>query len=105
MLFVNDESSDKTWKLIKSIAKKEKNFTGISLSRNRGHQNALLAALMIAKQKADIIISMDADLQDDVNAIDEMIEKYFNGCDIVYEVRNSRKKDTWEILLNYIINL
>ena len=70
-------------------------FTGISLSRNRGHQNALVAGLLTAKEHADIIISMDADLQDDINAIDEMIEKNNNGCDIVYGVRNKREKDSW----------
>lgn len=94
VLFVNDGSKDKTWKLIESIEKKEKNFTGISLSRNRGHQNALLAGLLTAKEKADVIISMDADLQDDIDAIDKMLEKYNDGADIVYGVRNSRKKDT-----------
>ena len=94
VLYVNDGSKDKTWKLIESIEKKEKNFTGISLSRNRGHQNALLAGLLTAKEKADVIISMDADLQDDIDAIDKMLEKYNDGADIVYGVRNSRKKDT-----------
>lgn len=94
IMYVNDGSKDKTWELIQKIDKKEKYFTGISLSRNRGHQNALLAGLMTAKEYADIIISMDADLQDDINAIDEMIEKYYQGNDIVYGVRNSRKKDT-----------
>ncbi len=94
VLFVNDGSKDKTWKLIESIEKKEKYFTGISLSRNRGHQNALLAGLLTAKEKADVIISMDADLQDDIDAIDKMLEKYNDGADIVYGVRNSRKKDT-----------
>ena len=78
-IFVNDGSKDKTWELIKTIKNKEKLFTGISLSRNRGHQNALLAGLMTAKEYADIIISMDADLQDDINAIDEMIKKYYDG--------------------------
>lgn len=95
VMYINDGSRDKTWDLIKKINNEETLFTGISLSRNRGHQNALLAGLMTAKKYADIIISMDADLQDDINAIDEMIEKYLNGCDIVYGVRNSRKKDTW----------
>lgn len=95
VLYVNDCSKDKTWNLIKEISAKEKNFTGISLSRNRGHQNALLAGYMIAKNKADLIISMDADLQDDIDAIDEMIEKAKSGNEIVYGVRSSRKKDTW----------
>lgn len=95
VMYVNDGSKDNTWKIIKEINKKESLFTGITLSRNRGHQNALLAGLMTAKKYADVVISMDADLQDDINAIDEMIDKYNNGCDIVYGVRSSRKKDTW----------
>lgn len=95
VMYVNDGSKDKTWELIKDINKKEKLFTGISLSRNRGHQNALLGGLMTAKNYADIIISMDADLQDDINAIDEMIDKYNAGNDIVYGVRSARKTDTW----------
>ncbi len=95
VMYVNDGSRDKTWELIEEINKKEKYFTGISLSRNRGHQNALLGGLMTAKKYADIVISMDADLQDDINAIDEMLEKYYGGCDIVYGVRSARKKDTF----------
>lgn len=95
VMYVNDGSKDKTWEIIKNIEKKEKLFTGISLSRNRGHQNALLAGLMTAKKYADFIISMDADLQDDINAIDEMIKKYYEGNEIVYGVRSSRKKDTF----------
>ena len=95
VMYVNDGSRDKTWELIEEINKKEKYFTGISLSRNRGHQNALLGGLMTAKKYADIVISMDADLQDVINAIDEMLEKYYGGCDIVYGVRSARKKDTF----------
>lgn len=95
IMYVNDGSKDKTWELIEKIAKDNNYVTGISLSRNRGHQNALLAGLITAKDYANIIISMDADLQDDINAVDEMIEKYYSGCDIVYGVRSSRKKDTW----------
>jgi len=95
VMYVNDGSKDNTWKLIEEISAKEKLFTGISLSRNRGHQNALLGGLMTAKKYADVIISMDADLQDDINAIDEMLEKYYDGCEIVYGVRSARKKDTW----------
>ena len=95
VMYVNDGSKDKTWSLIKKINKEEKLFTGISLSRNRGHQNALLAGLMTAKEYADVIISMDADLQDDIGAVDEMIEKYKDGNDIVYGVRSARKKDTF----------
>ena len=94
VMYVNDGSKDKTWKLIKKISG-DSMFTGISLSRNRGHQNALLAGLMTAKEKADIVISMDADLQDDINVIDEMLDKYNEGNEIVYGVRSSRKKDTW----------
>ena len=95
VLYVNDGSKDNTWAIIEEINKNDKMFTGISLSRNRGHQNALVAGLLTAKEHADIIISMDADLQDDINAIDEMIEKNNNGCDIVYGVRNKRDKDSW----------
>ena len=95
VLYVNDGSKDKTWEKIMQINKEDKLFTGISLSRNKGHQNALVAGLLIARNYADVVISMDADLQDDINAIDEMLEKYHNGCDIVYGVRSARKKDTF----------
>ena len=95
VMYVNDGSKDNTWNLIKKINEKEKLFTGITLSRNKGHQNALLAGLMTAKKYADVVISMDADLQDDINAIDEMIDKYHDGCDIVYGARSKRKTDTW----------
>ncbi len=95
VMYVNDGSKDNTWNIIKSIHQKEKLFTGLTLSRNRGHQNALLGGLMTAKKYADIVISMDADLQDDINAIDEMVMKYKDGCDIVYGVRSARKTDTF----------
>ena len=95
VIYVNDGSKDKTWELIQKIHKEEKLFTGICLSRNRGHQNALLAGLMSAKKYADVVISMDADLQDDINAMDEMLDKYYTGNEIVYGVRSARKKDTW----------
>ncbi len=96
IMYINDGSKDNTWNLIKEINKNNKYVTGISLSRNRGHQNALLAGLIISKNNADIIISMDADLQDDIHAIDQMIDKYNNeNCEIVYGVRNKRKTDTW----------
>lgn len=95
VMYVNDGSKDKTWELIQKIHKEEKLFTGICLSRNRGHQNALLAGLMSAKKYADVVISMDADLQDDINAMDEMLDKYYTGNEIVYGVRSARKKDTW----------
>ena len=93
VMFVNDGSNDKTWAMIKEVSYKNSLFTGLSLSRNRGHQNALVAGLLTAKNYADMVISIDVDLQDDVNAIDLMIEKYKNGCQIVYGVRNARKKD------------
>lgn len=95
VMYVNDGSKDNTWELILKISKENGLFCGISLSRNRGHQNALLAGLMTAKKHADIVISMDADLQDDINAIDEMVDKHYEGAEIVYGVRNSRKKDTF----------
>ena len=95
VMYVNDGSKDNTWELIKKINKEEELFTGITLSRNRGHQNALVAGLLTAKKYADVVISMDADLQDDINAIDGMLEKYNEGCEIVYGVRSSRKKDTF----------
>ncbi len=94
VMYVNDGSKDKTWEIIKEINKKEELFTGMTLSRNRGHQNALLAGLMTAKNYADVVISMDADLQDDINAIEEMLDKYYEGNEIVYGVRSSRKKDS-----------
>ena len=93
ILFVNDGSADVTWRMIKALAEDDKHFCGISLSRNRGHQNALLAGLMAARSKADMVISMDADLQDDIDAADRMIEKYLDGADVVYGVRSSRDKD------------
>lgn len=95
VLFVNDGSKDKTWDVITDSHQSCPLFSGVDLSRNRGHQNALLAGLMTAKDKADMVISMDADLQDDVDAVDAMVEKYFEGCDIVYGVRSSRKKDSF----------
>ena len=95
VMYVNDGSKDNTWNMIKEISEKENLFTGITLSRNRGHQNALVAGLLTAKEYADVVISMDADLQDDINAIDEMLGKYYDGCDIVYGVRSSRKKDSF----------
>ncbi|SDB08992.1 Glycosyltransferase involved in cell wall bisynthesis [Ruminococcaceae bacterium FB2012] len=94
VLFVDDGSKDKTWELIEKLHKSVPMFTGIKLSRNRGHQNALLAGMMTAKEYADIIVSMDADLQDDINAVDGFLDKRAEGCDIVYGVRSSREKDT-----------
>ena len=95
IVFVDDGSKDKTWKIITDINKKNKLFKGVKLSRNKGHQNALLAGLMVSKKYADITISMDADLQDDINVIDKMITEYNNGSEIVYGVRSSRKKDSF----------
>lgn len=95
IMYVDDGSKDKTWQLIESFSKENSLIKGVKLSRNRGHQNALLAGLMTAKKYADITISMDADLQDDINVIDKMVEEYSNGSEIVYGVRSSRKKDTF----------
>lgn len=95
VLLVNDGSSDKTWDIICSLHDADPLFCGVCLSRNRGHQNALLAGLMTAKDRADLTISMDADLQDDIGAVDKMIEHYHDGCEIVYGVRNCRKKDSF----------
>lgn len=94
ILFVNDGSKDKTWSIIEELHNKNHIFCGINLSRNRGHQNALLAGLMTAKDYCDMTISLDADLQDDVNVIDEFVQQYYGGCDIVYGVRSSRQTDT-----------
>ena len=95
IVFVNDGSKDSTWKIIRELHAADKIFSGINLSRNRGHQNALLAGLMTVKGGADMVISMDADLQDDINAIDEMIDKFNDGFDIVYGVRSKRTTDTF----------
>lgn len=94
ILFVNDGSSDSTWEIVRQLHRKNAIFSGLSLSRNRGHQNALLAGLMYAKDYCDISISMDADLQDDIGLVDEMIARYEGGKDIVYGVRNNRDTDS-----------
>lgn len=94
ILFVNDGSSDRTWQMIRDLHRKNPVFSGLSLSRNRGHQNALLAGLLYTKDRADAAISMDADLQDDIGAVDEMLDKFEDGCDVVYGVRNNRDTDT-----------
>lgn len=94
IMFVDDGSRDKTWEIISELVKSDEVFSGVKLSKNRGHQNALLAGLMTAKQCADCVISMDADLQDDVDAVDEFIEKFNQGNDVVYGVRSSRTTDT-----------
>lgn len=95
IVFVNDGSKDKTWDLITKLHREDNLYRGINLTRNRGHQNALLAGLMTVKSEADMVISMDADLQDDIDAMDEMVKKYLDGCDIVYGVRSNRKKDSF----------
>ena len=95
VLFVNDGSKDRTWSMIAELHEKDRRFSGVNLTRNRGHQNALLAGLMTAKDLCDMAISMDADLQDDVDAVDAMVDKFHAGCDIVYGVRSSREKDTF----------
>jgi len=94
VLLVNDGSRDRTWEMIAKLHKQNPLFEGVKLSRNRGHQNALLAGLMTARGRCDISISMDADLQDDMDAMDRFIEKYNEGCDVVYGVRNKRDSDT-----------
>ena len=94
LIFVDDGSKDKTWEIIQKLHEASPVFTGLKLSRNKGHQNALLAGLMTARNYADIVVSMDADLQDDINAIDGFLDKRADGCDIVYGVRSSREKDT-----------
>ena len=93
--YVNDGSKDDTWQIIKKLNSECKYVTGVNLSRNKGHQNALLAGLMSVKDKCDITISMDADLQDDIEVISQFVDKYYEGNEIVYGVRSSRKKDTF----------
>ena len=95
VLFVNDGSKDNTWNLICQLAKEDEHYMGICLSRNRGHQNALLAGLMEAKDKCDITISIDCDGQDDINAMDAMVDEYLSGAEIVYGVRSKRDTDTF----------
>ena len=95
VLFVNDGSKDDTWRIIRQLAEQDEHFLGVSLSRNRGHQNALLGGLMAAKDRCDVTISIDCDGQDDINAMDEMIDAYLDGCEIVYGVRSRRDTDTF----------
>lgn len=95
IMFVNDGSRDKTWEIIQELHESNPIYSGVKLSRNKGHQNALLAGLMTAKEKADMAISLDADLQDDVDVIDKMVEKYYEGNDVVYGVRSARDTDTF----------
>ncbi len=95
VMFVNDGSKDNTWQLIKDFAKQDEHYVGITQSRNRGHQNAVLAGLMEAKELCDITISIDCDGQDDINAMNEMVDAYLDGCEIVYGVRSKRTTDTF----------
>lgn len=95
VLFVNDGSKDWTWEIIQQLAAEDKHYIGICQSRNRGHQNAVLAGLMEAKDRCDITISIDCDGQDDINAMDDMVEEYLNGCEVVYGVRSKRETDTF----------
>ena len=95
IMFVNDGSRDKTWDIVKSLSAKDSRFCGISQSRNRGHQNAVLAGLMESKDKCDITISIDCDGQDDVAAMEDMVKAYLDGCEVVYGVRNSRETDSF----------
>ena len=95
ILFVNDGSKDRTWELICEYAEQDPHYTGISQSRNRGHQSTVLAGLMDAKDRCDITISIDCDGQDDISAMDQMVDAYLDGCEIVYGVRSSRETDTW----------
>ena len=95
VLFVNDGSKDKTWEIIQALAAADEHYLGISQSRNRGHQNAVLAGLMEAKSRCDITISIDCDGQDDINAMDGMVDAFREGCDVVYGVRSKRDTDTF----------
>lgn len=95
VFFVNDGSKDQTWPIIQALAEQDEHFIGISQSRNRGHQNALLAGLMEAKDRCDITISIDCDGQDDINAMDDMVDEYLDGCEIVYGVRKERDTDSF----------
>ena len=95
IMFVNDGSRDRTWEIISELSRSDEHYIGISQSRNRGHQNAVLAGLMEARGKCDITISVDCDGQDDINAMDKMVTAYADGCDVVYGVRSSRETDTF----------
>lgn len=95
IMFVNDGSKDKTWSIIQELSQKDEHYIGICQSRNRGHQNAVLAGLMESKDKADITISIDCDGQDDINAMEAMVDAYHDGCEVVYGVRSKRQTDTF----------
>ena len=106
IMFVNDGSKDNTWNIIKQLAVENASFIGISQSRNRGHQNAVLAGLMEVKDKCDITISIDCDGQDDISVMSEMVQEYVSGSEVVYGVRSSRKKDTFfKKLISFIKGL
>lgn len=95
MLLVDDGSKDRTWEIISRLNGENPYVEGVKLAHNRGHQNALLCGLMTAMESCDCAISLDADLQDDVDALDQFVQKYLEGCDVVYGVRNKRETDTW----------
>ena len=95
ILFVNDGSKDRTWELIKEYSASDPHYTGICQSRNRGHQSTVLAGLMEAKEHCDITISIDCDGQDDISVMDQMVDAYLDGCEVVYGVRSNRESDTW----------
>ena len=95
VVFVNDGSKDNTWNIIQELANSDEHFEGVCLSRNRGHQNALLGGLMTVKDRCDITISIDCDGQDDINAMDAMVDAYWDGCEVVYGVRSKRDTDTF----------
>ena len=95
ILFIDDGSKDDTWKVITSLTQSDNHYSGIRLSRNRGHQNALLSGLMEAKDKCTLTISLDCDGQDDINAVDDMLKEYASGSEVVYGVRSDRDSDTW----------
>ena len=95
ILFINDGSSDATWDIIRNLSSNDPHYQGICLSRNRGHQNAVLAGLMEAKDHCDITVSVDCDGQDDIGAIEQMVENYYSGSEVVYGVRSSRETDNW----------
>lgn len=95
IVFVNDGSKDRTWEIISNLTQKDEKFKGVSLSHNRGHQNALLAGYTYSVDKADMMITIDADIQDDINVMKDFVNNYYAGCDVVYGVRTSRKKDSF----------
>jgi glycosyltransferase involved in cell wall biosynthesis len=94
-LFINDGSKDNTWEIIRKLASEDRHYIGIAQSRNRGHQNAVLAGLMEAKDYCDITISIDCDGQDDINAMDQMVQAYQDGYEVVYGIRSKRDADTF----------